>query len=245
MITGAHACLALLRLQPHRVREVFLWAQDSRLELQVTQLAQAANVPLQLRAPPGVEPESPNPQGVAVRVNPFEYRDLDSIVPASGARTKTLLLVLDSITDPRNLGAILRSAAFFEADAVILPTDRSAEVSSLVERVSEGGSAAVPVVQVVNLARTLTSLRERGVEVVGTALDGATADLRDHQWTQATAIVLGAEGVGIRPLVRKNCDVLLRLDGPDTMQSLNVSAFATLTLAYARDPARRVGAKHA
>ena len=169
-----------------------------------------------------------------MRVTPFRYADLDSLVPVQGARPGTLVLVLDSITDPRNLGAILRSAAFFEATCVVLPTDRAAEVTPLVERIAEGGSAAVPVVQVVNLSRTLQSLRDRGVQCVGTVLDGAEGDLRRHPWTSATALVLGAEGPGIRPLVRKSCDVLLSLAGPEAMPSLNVSAFATLALALAR-----------
>lgn len=221
-------------MQPERVREVFLWSQDPRVIARIEALTRQQGLRLVREAPPGVDPEGPNPQGVAARVSAFVYADLDTLVPVTGAHEGTLLVVLDSITDPRNLGAILRSAAFFQATAVVLPTDRAAEVTALVERIAEGGSAGVPVVQVINLARTLKLLRDRNVEVVGTALDGATGDLRDHRWAGATAIVLGAEGVGIRPLVRKNCDVLLTLAGPEAMPSLNVAAFATLTLALAR-----------
>jgi 23S rRNA (guanosine2251-2'-O)-methyltransferase len=238
VVTGSHAVEALARFHPQRIREVYLWSQDPRLVARIEALALAQELRLVREPPPGIGPDDPNPQGVAARISAFEYEDLDAIVPVTGAPEGTLLIVLDSITDPRNLGAILRSAAFFQATAVVLPTDRTAEVTSLVERIAEGGSATVPVIQVVNLARTLKALRERGVEVVGTALDGATGDLRDHKWAGATAIVLGAEGVGIRPLVRKNCDVLLTLEGPETMPSLNVAAFATLTLALARGAKR-------
>ena len=234
VVSGLHAVTALLRWQPARVQALYLWASDPRVRARLQELAQAASVRVEAAPPQGFANDSGNPQGVAARVTPFEYADLERVLPLTGPADGTLLLCLDSITDPRNLGAILRSAAFFRATAVILPQDRSAEVTALVERIAEGGAASVPVVQVVNLARTLGSLRDRGVEVVGTALDGATADLRCHVWTRATALVLGAEGTGIRPLVRKNCDVLVTLAGPEQMPSLNVSAFATLAMAMVR-----------
>jgi 23S rRNA (guanosine2251-2'-O)-methyltransferase len=234
VVSGLHAVEALLRWQPQRVQALYVWASDARVRARVQELAQKASIRVEAEAPRGFEHETANPQGVAVRVTPFEYADLERIMPLEGPADGTLIICLDSITDPRNLGAILRSAAFFRATAVIIPQDRSADVTALVERVAEGGAASVPVVQVVNLARTLASLRERGVEVVGTALDGATGDLRTYKWAKATCLVLGAEGSGIRPLVRKNCDQLLTLPGPEQMPSLNVSAFATLTMAMVR-----------
>lgn len=238
LVTGAHAVESLVQFKPSRVKEVYLWSGDPRLTARVVALAAESQLRVIREAPPGIDPASPNPQGVAVRVTEFEYADLDQLVPVSGARPGTLVVVLDSITDPRNLGAIVRSAAFFGATAIVLPQDRAAEMTPLVERISEGGSASVPVVRVVNLARTLKMLTDRGVEVVGTALDGTTGDIRDHAFGAATALVLGAEGVGIRPLVRKGCDVLLTMRGPAAMPSLNVAAFATLALALARGAQR-------
>ena len=241
VVSGLHAVQALLRWQPRRVQGLYIWASDARVRAQIREQADAAGVRWKEEPPPGLEHEAGNPQGVAAKVTPFEYADLERVFPLEGPAPGTLIVCLDSITDPRNLGAILRSAAFFRVTAVIIPQDRSAEVTPLVERIAEGGAATVPVVQVVNLSRTLASLRDRNVEVVGTALDGATGDLRTHSWTQATAIVLGAEGTGIRPLVRKNCDVLVTLPGPEQMPSLNVSSFATLTMALARQsPALRI-----
>lgn len=241
VVSGLHAVQALLRWQPRRVQGLYIWASDARVRAQMREHADAAGVRWKEEPPPGLEHEAGNPQGVAAKVTPFEYADLERIFPLEGPAPGTLIVCLDSITDPRNLGAILRSAAFFRVTAVIIPQDRSAEVTPLVERIAEGGAATVPVVQVVNLSRTLASLRDRNVEVVGTALDGATGDLRTHTWTQATAIVLGAEGTGIRPLVRKNCDLLVTLPGSEQMPSLNVSSFATLTMALARQsPALRI-----
>ena len=234
VVSGLHAVEALLRWQPKRVQVLYLWASDARVQARLKELAQTARVRVEAEPPRGFEHESGNPQGVAVRVTPFEYADIERVMPLEGPADGTLIVCLDSITDPRNLGAILRSAAFFRVTAVIIPQDRSAEVTPLVERIAEGGTASVPVVQVVNLARTLAGLRDRGIEVVGTALDGATGDLRTYKWARATALVLGAEGSGIRPLVRKNCDQLVTLPGPEQMPSLNVSAFATLTMAMVR-----------
>jgi 23S rRNA (guanosine2251-2'-O)-methyltransferase len=232
LVVGAHAVLALLQFQPQRVRELHIWDAHPRVRAQAIERAQAGGVHVIERPPRGL-PDG-NAQGVAVRVLPFAYADLDQIVPVTGAADGALVVALDCITDPRNVGAILRSAAFFGATTVVLTQDRAAEITPLVERVAEGATATLPVCRVVNLARTLQDLTQRGVEVVGTALDGATGDLRTHRWARATAIVLGAEGSGIRPLVRKRCDVVVGLPGPAAMPSLNVSAFAALALAQAR-----------
>ncbi len=232
-MTGQHAAVALLQGCPGRVREVVLWSRDPRLRAQVMQAAELAKVPVFERAPPPFD-DPANPQGVAVRVTEFAYTELDTIVPEAGCAPGTLLLVLDSITDPRNLGAILRSAAFFGAKAVILPQDRAAGVTSVVERIARGATASLPVIRVVNLARTLQLLQDRGVYVVGTGLEPGCGDLATHRFAAITAVVLGAEGTGVRPLVRKRCDEVLKLTGTSQMQSLNVSAFATLVLHVAR-----------
>lgn len=236
-IVGLHAALAILQFAPKRVTDVYLWNDDSRVVARVQEAAERGGVRVQFQRPVWASGDARegSAQGVALRVTPFQYEDLDDIVPVEGAPDGTLLVCLDSITDPRNLGAILRSAAFFGATAVILPQDRSAEVTPLVERVAEGGSVAVPVIQVVNLARTLQQLQDRGVEVVGTALDHVSGDLRDHRFGRATALVFGSEGDGMRPLVRKRCDVVVHSrSATDAVQSLNVSAFATLALGLAR-----------
>lgn len=236
-VVGLHAALALLQHAPQRVLDVYLWNDDPRVIARVEAAAAKAATRLHLQRPAwaSADTREGSAQGVALRVTPFAYKDLDDVVPPEGAADGTLLVCLDSITDPRNLGAILRSSAFFGATAVILPQDRSAEVTPLVERISEGGSAVTPVVQVVNLARTLQQLQDRGVEVVGTALDHVSKDVRDHQFGRATALVFGSEGDGMRPLVRKKCDVVVHIPtAQDAVQSLNVSAFATLVLGLAR-----------
>ena len=232
-VTGIHAVLALVERAPQRVLQVILWSRDPRLCAQIHTVAAAKKVAVVEREPPAFD-DPANPQGVAAQVVEFHYADLDAIAPPQGCADGTLLLVLDSITDPRNLGAILRSAAFFGVHGVIIPQDRAAGVTPVVERISRGATASVPVVRVVNLARTLQILQERGVFVVGTGLDASSIDLATYRFAPITALVLGAEGGGIRPLVRKRCDEVVKLSGSSDMQSLNVSAFATLALHLAR-----------
>ncbi len=234
LVTGLHPVMGLLQHAPQRVQEVLLWSTDPRVVAQVRGAAEIAKVPVSEKNVPWFDNDPSNPQGVAVRVTEFAYTELDRVIPETGCPAGTLILILDSITDPRNLGAILRSAAFFGVSAVIVPQDRAAGVSGLVERVSRAATATLPVVRVVNLARTIEILKERGVFVVGTALEPGCEDLAKFKFAQATALVLGAEGSGLRPLVRKKCDILVKLEGLGPMQSLNVSAFATLALHLAR-----------
>ncbi|MSP91783.1 MAG: hypothetical protein EXR79_08285 [Myxococcales bacterium] len=232
LLIGEHAVEALVRLRPERVRELHIWDAHPRTAARLRELATAGDVRVLPTMPQGLPP-GPS-QGVAARILPFPYVELDAVVPIRGAVPGTLIVVLDSVTDAHNVGAILRSAAFFGATALVLPQDRAAEITPTVERIAEGGSAIVPVVRVVNLARTLQDLAARDVEVVGTVLDGAQGDLRTWRWGRAAAIVLGAEGNGLRPLVRKRCDVLLTLPAVGPMQSLNVSVFAGLALSAVR-----------
>ena len=140
-----------------------------------------------------------------------------------------LILVCDGVTDPQNLGAIIRSAAFFGAKGLIIPRDKSADVTPLAERVSAGGAASLPIVRVVNLSRTLEELKENGYWVYGT-VEGGGEQPSQHQLKGKTAIVLGAEGQGIRRLTREKCDVLLTLTSNGTIPALNVSVFAGLML---------------
>ncbi len=236
LVISAHAVEALLQFSPKRIRAIHCWAADPRVLARIEPLI-ARHAIVRIDQPPReIGGAAALAQGIAARVSPYEYADLDDVLPVNQIPDETLLVVLDSVTDPRNLGAILRSAAFYKATAVILPQDRAAGVTPLVERISRGGSAALPVVQVVNLARTLRSLADRGVRTVGTVLHGATVDLWELDWQGPTAIVLGAEDSGLRPLVRKQCETLATTAGSDAMGSLNVASFATLALAIARRP---------
>ena len=140
-----------------------------------------------------------------------------------------LLLVLDGVTDPHNLGACLRSADAAGVAAVIVPRDRAAGLTPVVRKVAAGAAETVPLVQVVNLARTLRDLRDRGVWLVGTA-DDAPRTLYDVDLRGPTTLVLGSEGEGMRRLTREACDELVSIPMAGAVESLNVSVATGVAL---------------
>ena len=140
-----------------------------------------------------------------------------------------LLLVLDGVTDPHNLGACLRVADGAGAHAVVAPKDHAVGVNATVAKVASGAAETVPYLMVTNLARSLTELKEYDIRIVG-ASDDAEATLYDLDLTQPTAFVLGAEGDGMRQLTRKTCDQLVRIPMAGAVESLNVSVAAAVCL---------------
>lgn len=164
-------------------------------------------------------------QGVLLEASPLPHLDLSEIVSRSG-----IVLVLDQITDPHNVGAILRTAAAFGADALILTERHSPELTGVVAKAASGGLEHVPIIRVVNLARALKELGESGYLRLGldsqAELDFAKAPLR-----RPLALVLGAEDKGLRRLTRESCDLLVRLDMPGAIKSLNVSNACAVALA--------------
>lgn len=169
-------------------------------------------------------------QGVVAWVGAFTYSDLSDLVPASG---KALILALDGVEDPRNLGAILRSAYLLGAHGVIIPDHRAAQVTAVASKASAGASELVPVAQVGNLVRALDELRELGLWRVAVAATPEAQPIAAIDGTLPLCLVLGAEGTGVRPLVAKNCDfhaVIPMADGRDAVGSFNVSVAAALAL---------------
>jgi len=140
-----------------------------------------------------------------------------------------LLLVLDGVQDPHNLGACLRTANAVGADAVIIPKDRSVGLTPVVSKVACGADSITPLIQVTNLARTLELIKSCGVTVLGLAGE-AEANLYESELTGALALVLGAEGKGMRRLTREKCDALLKIPMPGQVESLNVSVAAGVCL---------------
>jgi 23S rRNA (guanosine2251-2'-O)-methyltransferase len=135
---------------------------------------------------------------------------------------QTLLLVLDGVQDPHNLGACLRTADACGVDALIIPKDRSARLSPTVRKVAAGAAETVPLIEVTNIARCLKDLQQAGVWVFGTS-DSAEASLYDHDYTGPIALVMGAEGAGLRRLTLESCDHLVKLPMLGQVESLNVS----------------------
>jgi 23S rRNA (guanosine2251-2'-O)-methyltransferase len=230
VVYGFHAVLARLRADPASVVEIFLdeTRGDARAR-DLVSLAERAGVRV-MRVPAkrldGFYGGGRH-QGVVARIAVKAAREsLDEILEKV---EKPLLLVLDGVTDPHNLGACLRVANAAGAHAVIAPRDRAAGVSAVVSKVASGAAEITPYFMVTNLARTLGELKERNIWVVGTdAQAGST--LYESDLPEAVAWVLGAEGAGMRRLTRETCDLLVRIPMHGAVDSLNVSVAAGIVL---------------
>jgi 23S rRNA (guanosine2251-2'-O)-methyltransferase len=161
-------------------------------------------------------------QGLYAEADPLPAPDLDEIEPG-------LVLILDQVTDPHNFGAIVRTAAAFRVSAIVTTARHSPEATGVLAKSASGGLELVPLVLVQNLARAMTRLKERGFLLVGLAEEGKT-DLADAPLRAPLALVIGAEGKGLRQLTRETCDLLARIDLPGAIKSLNVSNATALAL---------------
>jgi 23S rRNA (guanosine2251-2'-O)-methyltransferase len=164
-------------------------------------------------------------QGVALKTSPFTFTVIEDLLDAA----PSLLVILDGITDPQNLGAIVRSAEVLGAGGVVVPKDRSVGVTPAVIRASSGAAIHLPIAQVVNLARTLDSLKERGYWIVGLAAEGKSK-FQDLPSIDRAAVVIGGEGRGMRALVAKSCDFTVAIPVRGRVASLNAAAAAAIGL---------------
>jgi 23S rRNA (guanosine2251-2'-O)-methyltransferase len=179
-------------------------------------------------------------QGVVAVVADYHYRELDDVLQfVAAAGEPTLLVVLDGILDPQNLGAIIRSAHALGAHGVVIPKDRAAGVTPAAAKASAGAVEHCPVARVTNLAQALERMKEAGVWTVATDA-GAAEELSAVDMTVATALVLGSEESGVRPLVRRTCDRIVRIPMQGSVGSLNASASAAIAL-YEASRQRRGG----
>ena len=237
LIHGFHAVIARLRQNPGSVAEIYVDSarHDPRVR-DVVQLAEASGVRLiqaERRRLDGMVPSGRH-QGVIAKVEAgaaVPYRSLDDIL--ENLKEPALLLVLDGVQDPHNLGACLRVADAMGVHAVVAPKDRAVGLNATVRKVGSGAAETVPFITVTNLARTLRELQELGIWVVGAAGE-AEQDLFAVKLDGPLAWVLGAEGEGLRRLTRETCDQLARIPMFGTVESLNVSVAAGICLFEAR-----------
>jgi 23S rRNA (guanosine2251-2'-O)-methyltransferase len=172
-----------------------------------------------------------NTQGVIAFTTPVDYAEAEDIIDS--ATDETLLLILDGVEDPRNLGAVLRSAECAGVDGIFIPERRAVGLTDTVAKSSAGAIEYVKVAKVANLSRLIEKIKERDIWVVGTSGDAETS-YADWDWTRPSAIVLGAEGTGLHRLVAQNCDVLVKIPMYGKIDSLNVSVAAGVILFEAR-----------
>ena len=178
---------------------------------------QVAHAELTQRARGGVH------QGVGAELAEFRYAELEDLLEGD------FLLVLDGVTDPQNLGALVRSAHALGAQGVVVPKDRAAGVTPAVFKAAAGALEHCPLARVTNLVRALEQMKERGIWTVALAGDGERA-LPELDLTMPTALILGSEGSGVRPLVRRTCDHVARIPMSGKVGSLNVSAAGAIAL---------------
>ncbi|BCZ22533.1 23S rRNA (guanosine(2251)-2'-O)-methyltransferase RlmB [Mycobacterium senriense] len=169
-------------------------------------------------------------QGISLQVPPYNYAHPDDLVAAALASPPALLVALDNISDPRNLGAIVRSVAAFGGHGVLIPQRRSASVTAVAWRTSAGAAARIPVARATNLNRTLTDWAGRGLRVIGLDAGGGTT-LDDVDGTDPLVVVVGSEGKGLSRLVRQNCDEVVSIPMAGNTESLNASVAAGVVLA--------------
>ena len=235
LIYGFHAVTSRLRQKAAGVHEIYLdAARSDRRARDLAQAAQARGVRVILVEGGRLDGMTGHArhQGIAARVEAAApAQDLDDIL--AGLSEPALLLILDGITDPHNLGACLRVADAMGVHAVIAPKDRAAGMTPVVEKVASGAAETVPFVAVTNLARTMRELKEREIWLIG-ADQGAASDLYSVKLEGPLAWVLGAEGEGMRRLTHENCDELARIPMLGAVESLNVSVSAGICLAETR-----------
>jgi 23S rRNA (guanosine2251-2'-O)-methyltransferase len=209
-------------------------ARHDRLS-ELLQLAKQARVPI--HRVPRVSLDrtdgAVNHQGVVARIAAARYRDADNLLDSLAAKAQTdnppLVLGLDGVEDPRNFGAILRTAECAGVDAVFIPERRATGLTETVAKAAAGAVEYVPVARVTNLVRLIEQLKERNIWVVGAAAE-ASSDYSEWSWQMPTAIFLGSEGSGLHRLVRERCDTLVRIPVLGHLESLNVSVVAGILL---------------
>lgn len=231
LVIGFHAVMGRLRADPKSITEILLDTRRADARAQgLLDMAKDRGVRV-LRVDdgrlagmaPGVQH-----QGVVAAIDQQGSREsLEDLLDRIGV--PPVLLVLDGVTDPRNLGACLRVADAAGVHAVIVPRDRAAGINATVSKVASGAAESLPYYMVTNLARTLDDLKDRNIWIVGTDA-GAPADLYGSELPDAVAWVLGAEGEGMRRLTRERCDILVRIPMLGQVHSLNVSVAAGVCL---------------
>jgi len=233
IIFGTLPVLEVLRANSRRIEKILI--ADGAREHRIAEIIDAArvnHVPFQRVARENlaklVEPGA-NHQGVVALTASADYRDADELLEEIAGRENPLVLILDGVEDPRNLGAILRVAECAAVDGTFIPEHRAASLTETVVKTSAGATEYTPVAKVKNLNRLIEELKKHNIWVIGTSGD-AEQNYTDWDWKGACALVLGSEGKGLHRLVAENCDALVKIPMQGKIESLNVSVAAGVIL---------------
>ncbi|ACF14770.1 RNA methyltransferase, TrmH family, group 3 [Chloroherpeton thalassium ATCC 35110] len=231
VVYGRNAVLELIRTRPEEVEKIYFQFNTEQSKLkEILVTAKRHNISIgKARNNRLVELSGTDKhQGVCALVGKVKYFELDEIL-ARPRNSKQLIVILDGLEDPHNVGAIIRTAEAAAVDAVIIPHDSGCPINATVAKTSAGALSHIRLCKVVNLSQTIERLKKHGFWVYGLDMDGEKnyyeIDFNDH-----CAIVVGSEGKGIRQLVRKNCDALIRLPIAGNVESLNASVSAAIPL---------------
>lgn len=234
-VYGFHAVQTLLQQTPQRVQKIYIQAgrEDQRIK-QLQKLAERQHITSQILSRKELDnlTQESNHQGIVaicVATAPTQTFPTDIETLLEELTEPAFLLILDGVQDPHNLGACLRSANAAGVHAVIAPKDRAVGITPVVEKVASGAAELTPFIQVTNLARTLEMLKEQGIWIYGAA-EEATENLFQVDLTGPIALVLGAEGSGLRRLTQDYCDKLIKIPTMGEISSLNVSVAAGVCL---------------
>ncbi|NGX52815.1 MAG: 23S rRNA (guanosine-2'-O-)-methyltransferase RlmB [Candidatus Anoxychlamydiales bacterium] len=173
-------------------------------------------------------------QGILAKIKPRNYLNPKDFIKKNEDKSKSLVLMLDSIFDPQNLGAIIRTAECFSVDGVIFSKNRGADITPVVSKASMGGSELVNLIKVSNLANAIDIFYEAGYSIVATTLEKDSKDLYEFKFPDKTLLIMGSEGVGVQKLLLKRAEYKIFIPMQGKLQSLNVSAASAIVLSYIR-----------
>ena len=236
-IPGYHSVLEALGNKDSGIQEI--WIQEGKGSPRINEimgLANRAHIPVFSKSPAMFSRAMPgmSHQGIAALMEGFLYTHLEKIIDMTQKiQEEALIIAADHITDEGNLGAIIRTAEFFGAHGLVIPKDRSAEVTHKVMKRSSGACVNLPIARVVNMARSLRRLREKGFWVIGTS-DNAAQSIWTFDWKRDVTLVMGSEQKGLGPAVKKCCHEMLKIPGYGKIQSLNVAVACGVILSEIR-----------
>lgn len=233
ILSGLRSIEETIRTNPDRVSKLLVpEGKPNQRVMQITNLAKQNGI----RVEPN--PKRDGEEGVLAVLHDFDYADFSDVVEEMqveiSAGNRPIVLLLDGITDPQNLGAIIRTSAFMGVKSILIPKDRAALLGDTVYRVASGGLEYVRICQVTNLVSSIKSLKDIGFWTVGFS-EHASQDLAEIRKDFPMALIVGNEEKGIRPLVKESCDFLVKLSPQGQLKSLNASVAAALALAWATD----------
>lgn len=229
IIYGRNSVLEMLKAGKRTVNKIMI-AQTARgaAITEIVNLAKSKGIAIHSVPPEKLDKYSENSQGIAAEVSPMEYLEIEDLISKAKLSKNPLLVLLDGIEDPHNLGAIIRNCVAFGADGVIIPKWRASGVTETVSKSSAGAIEHIPVSRVINTNQTIDLLKESGFWIAGAENGGQL--LEEAKLPFPLVIVIGSEGFGLHQLTKKNCDFLISIPQTNTISSLNASCASAVIL---------------